>query len=431
MKHILLGSALLASLSFSSSAAFAESERLQAQLATLLTDHKRVKAAEADVRVARESLAVAKGSWYPTLGVAGSYGHERQLKGDDTQDTQIVPRTLDFTLTQKLWDFGSTPSAIRSAVLTVRQSQASLTAARQTLLLDAITAHMGLLSAAEVLRFALESEDNIKKQAELEDARVTRGSGFSTDVLQAKAQLAGANARRVQAEGAMHIAMNRYKAVYGAMPGDLKALEPLSAPVDLIPPSLDASVKVSLDGNPLLVSTRFAESLARENIVKTKADSFAPTFNAVAQSNHSTDESGTHGSKHEDLIKVEMSYSINLGLTALNTLKVAEETRSGLTERLGDAEDQIEEAARNAWHQLKTAKENAEFLRNQANITSEFLEDARKERALGRRSLIDVLTSETALINASSDAVQAELAVVIAAYTLVGTMGRLEQDAVR
>ena len=53
---------------------------------------------------------------------------------------------------------------------------------------------------------------------------------------------------------------------------------------------------------------------------------------------------------------------------------------------------------------LRTLK-NAQFLTNQARISNEFLELARKERKAGNRTLLDVLGGETALINAQADAI--------------------------
>ncbi len=50
---------------------------------------------------------------------------------------------------------------------------------------------------------------------------------------------------------------------------------------------------------------------------------------------------------------------------------------------------------------------------------------------MGRRSLIDVLAGETALIYASSDAASAEVDVSIAVFTLLNVTGRLEEDALR
>ena len=98
--------------------------------------------------------------------------------------------------------------------------------------------------------------------------------------------------------------------------------------------------------------------------------------------------------------------------------------------RVSDLQDQIEEQARNAWSNLQTARENAALLRNQANISAEFLELARKERQLGKRSLIDVLSGETNLINAQSDAASAESDVVIAGLTLLSVMGQLGAEVV-
>ena len=92
--------------------------------------------------------------------------------------------------------------------------------------------------------------------------------------------------------------------------------------------------------------------------------------------------------------------------------------------------DQIEEQARNAWSNLITAGQNAALLQNQANIAAEFLDLARKERQLGKRTLIDVLAGETNLINAQSDAISAQSDVIIAGLTLLSVMGQLSVDVV-
>ena len=71
-------------------------------------------------------------------------------------------------------------------------------------------------------------------------------------------------------------------------------------------------------------------------------------------------------------------------------------------------------------------KQNFKFLANQATISAEFLELARKERKAGNKTLLDILGGETALINAKSDAAAAESAVLTMGYSLLGAMGILE-----
>jgi adhesin transport system outer membrane protein len=96
-----------------------------------------------------------------------------------------------------------------------------------------------------------------------------------------------------------------------------------------------------------------------------------------------------------------------------------------------DARTLVEEQAKNTFEQLQVAQENAGFLDNQANIAGEFLALAREERQLGRRSLIDVLSGETAEINALSDAETAKSQVAITAYTLLFILGKLDISSVK
>ena len=56
------------------------------------------------------------------------------------------------------------------------------------------------------------------------------------------------------------------------------------------------------------------------------------------------------------------------------------------------------------------------------------LELARRERQAGTRTLNDILRAETDLINANSDAASAEADFIIAAFTVLNSMGRLTAD---
>lgn len=408
----------------------ARAQNLADSLNTLVVSHKRMLAANADVRAAEEQLEVTWGDWYPSLSVTANIGHEKQEKPTDSDDTAMVPRNIETSVTQKVWDFGSTNSAIRSSRLALRQSRETRESTKQALLLEGITAYLNVVRAFKLVNFASGSVDNIKRQAELEDARVQRGSGFSTDVLQAKTQLAGAEARLIQARGALKTAVNRYRAVFGAPPIDIEKMSDPRLPLELLPKALDETIGVAIKQNPQLKASRTGASVAREAVVKSRIDEFMPSFEVSAEQKIKEDNGGTVGSQQERLIKLEATYDFNLGLTAINTLKASQQSHIATVNRFGDTRDLIEEQARNAWDNLQTAQANASFLHNQADIAAEFLELARRERQLGNRSLIDVLAGETALINASSDATSADTDVSIAVFTLLSVMGQLEPSIV-
>ena len=400
-------------------------ESLPEALTSLIKTHKRALAAEADLSAAKEQVAVSWGDWWPTLDVTADIGHEKQVKPSGSDDTDMVPRHFETTLTQKLWDFGSTNSSIRRSELSYGQALATRDGTRQTLLLEGITAYLNVVRSKRLVDFAIGSVANIKQQADLENARVQRGAGLSTDVLQAKTQLAGALARQIQAEGALKTSINRFRAVFGREPENVAKMKDPRLPLELLPKSLEDAIRIVKRANPQLKASRIGSSIAQEDVRKSRIDGFLPTFNAIAEQKLKEDDAGTFGSKQERLVKIKLSYDFNLGMTAVNSLRASEQTHLAAVNRFGDTRDLLEEQTRNAWDNLQTARANAGHLRNQADIAAEFLELARRERQLGNRSLIDVLAGETALINASSDATSAETDVAIAVFSQLNVMGAL------
>jgi len=396
------------------------------EIAALIDTHPRIKAAEADLRNAEQTAEAALGDWHPNLSVTSGVGYENQSKGNGTADTSMPPRDLSVSIEQLLWDFGSTDAAVERARFAYIQARHNLTATRQALILEGVTAYLDVMRQNKLVQFARASVENIKRQAELEDSRVSRGSGFSTDVLQAKTQLAGADSRLTQAQGALKVANNRYRAVFGHDPGLVDEMSVPETPFVDLPVGVDEAVDIAFDENPGLDAAATDIDIARADLKQTKADEFYPRIDATATKTLEKDADGTVGENTETLFLVELTYDFSLGFTANNTLEAAKQARIASDNRYMDARDLIEEEVRNAWDNLETARVNAGHLNNQADIAAEFLELARKERSLGNRSLIDVLSGETALINASSDAASAETDVAIAVYSLLAAMGRLE-----
>lgn len=413
------------------SAPAAHAASLYENLLDLVQNQKQIKAAEADLEAAKERAEAAWARWYPELSVTGSYGKEKINKTTGTDDTEGVPREVDVRVTQQLWDFGSTDAGVRRSRLEADRARANLTSTRQGIVLQGIEAHLNIIRAKKTLAFAEGSVANIKRQAELEDSRVQRGGGFTTDVLQAKTQLAGAEARRNNFAGALRNSVNSYRRFFNKDPGKLADLREPRVPFELLPKSLDELVKLMHENNPTLQSARLDADVLRETISQVRADEFFPTLNAIAEEKRKEDISGTIGNENEQLFKVELSYSLNLGLTSRNTLRAARGDHLATLNRYIDARDSFEQQARDQWSNLERDRSNAEFLKNQANIAAEFLELARRERQLGKRSLIDVLAGETALINANSDATSAETDVSLDVFRLINLMGKLEPDVVK
>jgi len=400
------------------------------ELRDLITNHKRILATKATVDSLTEGSSISRKAYWPEVSVTALQGHESRKNVEGTLDTGLGASEFDASITQPIDLWHSKGSAVEIAELQLEQGKLGLEQTIQSVILEAITATIGISSATLIEDYARRSVSNIKKQAQLEDARVAKGSGLSTDVLQAKIQLAGAEARLTLAEGALGQSINRYRAVFGYEPPGRDTLPIIILPLSRVPASKDECVRLALENNFQIRSLRSAEELARISIKQTRADQFAPTLNFIVDSKLKNNISGIRGSTNEWIAKFELKYNLNVAGSAFNNVNSSEYNYIATSNQLQDATNLIEEQAKNTFEQYEITQKNANFLENQANIAGEFLALAREERRLGTRSLIDVLSGETAEINALSDAQSAKSQVAIAAYTLLFILGELDVEAV-
>jgi adhesin transport system outer membrane protein len=276
-----------------------------------------------------------------------------------------------------------------------------------------------------VLGYARKSESNVRRQTGLEEARVRAGGGVSTDVLQAKTQLAGAQARSIQAQGQRSTSLNRYLRLFRTAPASVKTMAILDLVVQKLPKNLTEALKIARRLNPRIRIASVDEVLARETVKEAKGDEYFPRIEAVGKTKLNNDVSGTLGRETGSSILVQLRMPFNLGFTSINTLRANQSEVAAASYRVANARLEVEEAVRNAWTQYNTARSTARLLRDQASLANAFLQNARKERQLGSRSLIDVLAGESALFNAKSDTISTDADVLVACFRLLNATGQV------
>ena len=402
---------------------------LKLALENVLNNHKTILASKIDIKAAELRLKQAKGGYYPSFDLTANYGHEHINKRGAGNNTQLVARDATAKLTQTLSDFGLTDSTVKTSKLSLEQTKALETQIKNDLLVRALNAYLRIIQSRESVKFAKQSVVNIKKQTELEDAAVIAGGGLTSDVLQAKSQLAGAQARLIQFEGILATSKHEFKYVYGKFPENLETLSLTKSIYKELPKTLEEAEQLTLKNNPSLIAARITEDIGKEAINTAKATLF-PTLKGIVSHSEKQDFGGIVGHKRESSAKIDFSYPLNLSFSEYAGKDAAIESYQATATRIRDQEDMIQQMLRTTWDALTTAQQNAQFLTNQARISKEFLELARKERQAGNRTLLDVLGGETALINAQADAIAAKIEVLISSYTLLSLMGGLSLDSI-
>ena len=425
-KTKILALAVMISVWLCSSVSFAQSMSFEEQVAELLQNHPRIKAATATVNSLEDGLRVAQKAWYPGLALIGSAAKEDRDNINPTDDTKLNSTELKLTLTQPVYDFGSKAAATTIARLQLDQAGKTLELTKQSIILEIGAAQMGVAIAIEKLRYAKRSLSNLKKQTKLENIKVQSGAGVSTDVLQAKVQLAGAKARLLAAEGQLKTQENRYSAVFGELQNDFLKSRKLKLPVEGIPKTVDQALETARKNNGQLQSLQDLLSLAKASLKQVKADQIWPKIDFISDKSFKKNVGGTRGRTEELSAKLQLTYNFNLGFSAVNNIGAARSNYVAAQRQLDDARRLIDEGVSNAFIGYEQSLENAKLLAEQAALSAAFLKLARKERKLGKRSLLEILSGETATINARSDAAEAEGARVSTALALLSAMGTLE-----
>jgi len=399
-------------------------------LEPLLRTDRRLAAANEDLEAGNQRAKAALGDWFPTLKVtAWGGGKERIDNPTGTADTSLKPKETDLTLTQLITDFGKTDAKVMKARIAAQQGEVGYQTIKQTLINDAATAYANLYRASIQLRYAVQSEANLTNQLQLEQQRLNAGGGVATDVLQVQAQLAGAQARRNRAQVQVQNGNSRFFNLFGVA---VMNMDTLVAPVfpGGLPTSIEGAFKQAQESNLTIKNALLSSESARQSIRGDRAESYFPKFELIYDYKDKNNVSGSAGLKNEQLLKAQMSWSFNLGFAGTNTVKAAEHSLAAAEYRKIDAEKNAREQVAIAWQTLVSSRQTALVFANQVAALARFLELARKERALGSRTLLDVLNGETSLLNAQSDAISAEIDVLLSGYAVLQSVGQLSEAAV-
>ena len=399
-------------------------------LSQLLANHQEIKTYKHRVESAENMLRQSVGLYLPSLDLYGDGGKENITKeiGDDV-NTYQWRHEVTLKVTQLLTDFGKTTGTIDRDRVALEQAHAGLDSITQQMLRDGITSYIQIVRARERLGSARLSESRIKELTGVEKALVEKGAGLTSDVLQAKSQLAGAMALRVEAEGALRIAKNHFQAVFYHYPTDdeVASFIEVRLPSAEFPASLEPAIAIALANHPEIQITKYDLDLTRKDI-KISKSAYFPTFNLFGEYIDADDDSGLDGWRRDYNVGVEFSYNLYRGGSDYAAVKSASATESAASTHLNQAQKLVQEQVRNSWEQYRTLTEKKELLDQQTEILRHFLELAKKERKMGSRSLLDVLNGEVNYITAQGTAIAAREDKKIAAYNLLFSMGQMDLD---
>jgi adhesin transport system outer membrane protein len=404
---------------------------LNDELQGLIASHPQIQAKAKAVQSSEEAIRGARGDYLPTAKLSGDQGHE-YIDSPDRRLTQGKPffdkrHTSSLTVTQKLFDGFKTSSNVDAARTSHAISSSDLRSTRQTTILEGAIAYLEILRQTKLVALSRENERRITEQRNLEDERVQKGSGISSDVLAAKQRLQIAKERRVNYEGAFQAAVARFIQVFGHAP-DVASLTDPPMPADLVPETMEDSLDVAERENPSLYSSTRTIDLTDDKRRVAEAG-YWPTLDLVGKADYENGKNAAIGPRRDWSLLLVANWELFSGFKTDAAVAQASWDHAASRDNRNYTSRKVSEAVRIAWHKLQTSRQRLELLENAAILAEEVWEAAKIKQEKGKATVQEVLDEETRINEARIAYTGAYYDMYQATYELLSGMGRLEAES--
>jgi outer membrane protein len=402
-------------------------EGLPEAMAKAYQSNPQLNAERARQRATDENVPQALAGYRPQIVASLSAGLQavRNLLPDNTiQSATLKPWTIGVTVTQTLFNGFKTANSVRVAELQVQSGREALRNVGQGVLLDAVTAYSNVLANQSLVEAQRTNVAFLQETVGITQKRLNAGDVTPTDTAQAEARLSRGRADLNAAEVNLAISQATYTQVIGNPPAQLRLAEPIDR---YLPRSRDDAIALASKEHPTVLAAGFDVDVASTSIHVAES-SLLPTVTLQGNASHSSDADPSLTTFRTDQASVlgQVNAPIYDGGTAASQTRQAKETAAQSRLVLDQVRNQSRTAAVGAWVANEGAKIAVSASEAEVRAATVALEGVRKEAAGGQRTTLDVLNAQQDLTSARARLIGAQRDRIIASYTLLSAIGRLD-----
>jgi outer membrane protein len=404
-----------------------QAEALPEALAKAYQSNPQLNAERARQRATDENVPQALAGYRPQIvaSLSGGLQAVRDLLPNNTiQTATLKPWTIGITVTQTLFNGFKTANSVRVAELQVQSGREALRNVGQGVLLDAVTAYSNVLANQSLVEAQRSNVAFLRETLGIVQKRLNAGDVTPTDTAQAEARLNRGLADLNAAEVNLAISQATYAQVIGNPPARLSPAEPVDR---YLPRSRDEATGLAFKSHPAVLAAGFDVDVATTSI-NVAESSLYPTVTLQGSASRSRDGDPTLSVFGTDQASVigQVTAPIYDGGTAASQTRQAKEVAAQSRLVLDQVRNQARTAATGAWVAHEGAKIAVSASESEVRAAGVALQGVQKEAAGGQRTTIDVLNSQQELTSAKARLIGAQRDRVIASYTLLSAIGKLD-----
>ena len=399
----------------------AQATTLEEAIAAAMAHAPEVEAAQADADAADARIREARGLGLPSATLSGTIGYGRL----DPQGyfglraANVTPRAAQLTVEQPLFMGGRVDAGIAQAKAGSEAARAGETMTRSQILVATVQAYGDVLTMRRTValyRQMVGQMEEIQRQARL---RFQAGESPSTDVAQAAARLAEAQAGLEQARGLAVSAEARFTNLTGLAPQDLQPIPASPA----VPGSLDEARDSARANNPVLAQAEAALDAARAAARGARAERL-PTVGAFAEGATVRDQFFPDYRADGATVGLRARWQLFAGGRVSAKIAETDSTVRAADARVRAARAAVDEQVIAAFQGVRTAELVETAATRQALAAAEARDSVRHEVRVSMKPQIDLLDAEREATAAATNQARAQGDRIVAAYRLLALLGR-------
>jgi outer membrane protein len=429
-RRLYAGAAILSAACCGLSIGWAESalaETLESALIKAYQDNAQLNAQRASVRATDENVPQALSGYRPKVGVVAGIGEQRTgqtIPANGTTISQyetITPYNYGISASQTLFNGFQTANKTRAAESQVYGAREGLRALEQTVLLNAAAVYMDVLRDTANVLIQRSNVTSLRQVLEQTKKRFEVGDVTRTDISQAAAQVAAAEAALFAAEAQLSTDTGNYETIIGVPPKDLKPGMPADR---FLPKTLPVAVEAAVLENPNVTAAMYGIDVAFLQ-VKVNEGSLYPSVvvqGSVTQSN--APQIGVTSSFNA-LVTGQLNVPLYQGGAEYSLIRQSKEGLAQQRLALDLTRRQARANAEQAWAQLTAAKGALSRAQTQVAAAEDAVNGIREEMKVGQRTTFDLLNAQQVLVQARTTLIGAQHDRVAFSYSVLSAVGRL------
>lgn len=402
----------------------AQADTLQEAMLSAYQFNPGLKAERAQLDATNQGIPKARARFLPTI--TGSYAaqYEDYTDRSGSSDYDQLDHTFQVNLSQPIFQGFSAINRLNQSHEESAAGYNRLLNREQDLLFGTAQAYLSVVRDRAILAHQRRYRSIVAQEHAAVRGRYSLGDATRTDIEQAAARLADADATLEQVAGNLDISKAQFQRLVGKQPG--KVAWP-KIPKHLVPASVAQAIDVAFANNPDIRS-RLADVRAARYAARASAGDLLPNVSLESSYQKGYRDNLTNAREDEFRVGLRISAPLFTGGSNLASVREAKSIAAQREYELDDTRLAIRESVIRASRQRSAAQARAKASRRAITANSGALKGLQIEYRGGQRTLLDVLNGQRELVDSRIAYEQARYDAMLSEFFLIASIGSLSPE---